>query len=171
MKGKETSEAKGYAFVTFKTKELAYKAIKELNNSEFKVKLVYVKNLPENITQDRLKELSEHHGKITKVVLPSAKTGQEKSRFGFVHFAERSSAMKALKNAEKYEIDGQTLECSLAKPQANSHKPAVLPAYPPHLGYGGMIGSAIGAGFGTAGFAQVALRLVEFNLLVLQYSK
>jgi len=37
MKGKETSEAKGYAFVTFKTKELAYKAIKELNNSEFKV--------------------------------------------------------------------------------------------------------------------------------------
>lgn len=161
---------------------------------------MYVKNLPENITQDRLKELSEHHGKITKVVLPSAKTGQEKSRFGFVHFAERSSAMKALKNAEKYEIDGsfyfpmfslvivdwtviygkhcffwgwtgQTLECSLAKPQANSHKPAVLPAYPPHLGYGGMIGSAIGAGFGTAGFAQVALRLVEFNLLVLQYSK
>ena len=157
---------------------------------------MYVKNLPENITQDRLKELSEHHGKITKVVLPSAKTGQEKSRFGFVHFAERSSAMKALKNAEKYEIDGsfyfpmfslvivdwtviygkhcffwgwtgQTLECSLA----NSHKPAVLPAYPPHLGYGGMIGSAIGAGFGTAGFAQVALRLVEFNLLVLQYSK
>ncbi|KHN02215.1 Polyadenylate-binding protein, cytoplasmic and nuclear [Glycine soja] len=276
MKGKETSEAKGYAFVTFKTKELAYKAIKELNNSEFKdapsenevalrrtscnpndgfsvqgntlmssgqneperpqcknrvlwthcptqngcrvesiggketkhmacprmavddrpqeeeanmteseqgerqinmtgreqcfhesenvdleVKLVYVKNLPENITQDRLKELSEHHGKITKVVLPSAKTGQEKSRFGFVHFAERSSAMKALKNAEKYEIDGQTLECSLAKPQANSHKPAVLPAYPPHLGYGGMIGSAIGAGFGTAGFAQVALRLMD----------
>ncbi|KAL5155528.1 Heterogeneous nuclear ribonucleoprotein Q [Glycine soja] len=121
------------------------------------VKLVYVKNLPENITQDRLKELSEHHGKITKVVLPSAKTGQEKSRFGFVHFAERSSAMKALKNAEKYEIDGQTLECSLA----NSHKPAVLPAYPPHLGYGGMIGSAIGAGFGTAGFAQVALRLMD----------
>ncbi|KAG4928439.1 hypothetical protein JHK85_054925 [Glycine max] len=114
-----------------------------VQNEIEEVKLVYVKNLPENITQDRLKELSEHHGKITKVVLPSAKTGQEKSRFGFVHFAERSSAMKALKNAEKYEIDGQTLECSLA----NSHKPAVLPAYPPHLGYGGMIGSAIGAGF------------------------
>lgn len=34
MKGKE---AKGYAFVTFKTKELASKALKELNNSEFKV--------------------------------------------------------------------------------------------------------------------------------------
>lgn len=70
------------------------------------VKAVYVKNLPENITQDRLKGLFEHHGKITKVVLPPAKAGHEKSRFGFVHFAERSSAMKALKNTEKYEIDG-----------------------------------------------------------------
>ncbi|QCD98068.1 heterogeneous nuclear ribonucleoprotein R [Vigna unguiculata] len=266
MKGKESGEAKGYAFVTFKTKELASKAIKELNNTELKgkkikcstsqakhrlfignvprnwteenmekvvseigpgiisvellkdpqisgrnrgfafieyynnacaeysrqkmsnsnfklgsnaptvswadprnyessansqVKALYVKNLPGNITQDRLKELFEHHGKITKVVVPSAKAGQEKSRYGFVHFAERSSAMKALKNTEKYEIDGQTLECSLAKPQAdqkssgaaNQQKSALLPTYPPHLGYG-MIGGAIGAGYGAAGFAQ-----------------
>lgn len=70
------------------------------------VKAVYVKNLPENITQNRLKELFEHHGKITKVALPPAKAGQEKSRYGFVHFADRSSAMKALKNTEKYEING-----------------------------------------------------------------
>lgn len=70
---------------------------------------MYVKNLPKDITQERLRELYEHHGKITKVVLPPAKTGQEKSRFGFVHFAERSSAMKALKNTEKYEIDGNLL--------------------------------------------------------------
>lgn len=70
------------------------------------VKAVYVKNLPKEITQERLKGLFEHHGKITKVVIPPAKAGQEKSRFGFVHFAERSSAMKALKNTEKYEIDG-----------------------------------------------------------------
>lgn len=69
-------------------------------------KAVYVKNLPENITQVCLKGLFERHGKITKVVLPPAKAGHEKSRFGFVHFAERSSAMKALKNTEKYEIDG-----------------------------------------------------------------
>lgn len=269
MKGKDTGGAKGYAFVTFRTKELASRAIEELNNSELKgkkikcstsqakhrlfignvprnwgeedmkkavtdigpgvisvellkdpqnssrnrgfafieyfnhacaeysrlkmsspkfkldsnaptvswadpknvessaasqVKAVYVKNLPKDITQERLRELYEHHGKITKVVLPPAKTGQEKSRFGFVHFAERSSAMKALKNTEKYEIDGQILECSLAKPQAdqrssgaaNSQKPTLLPSYPPRLGYG-MVGSpysAVGAGYGAAGFAQ-----------------
>lgn len=65
-----------------------------------------MKNLPKDVTHDQLKDLFEHHGKITKVVLPPAKPGQEKSRYGFVHFAERSSAMKALKNTEKYEIDG-----------------------------------------------------------------
>lgn len=70
---------------------------------------MYVKNLPKDITQDRLRQLFEHHGKVTKVVLPPAKAGHENSRFGFVHFAERSSAMKALKNTEKYEIDGNFL--------------------------------------------------------------
>ena len=75
------------------------------------VKALYVKNLPKDITQDRLKKLFEHHGKITKAVVPPAKAGKEESRYGFVHFAERSSAMKALKNTEKYEIDGRI--CSL----------------------------------------------------------
>lgn len=70
------------------------------------VKAVYVKNLPNNVTQDQLMKLFEHHGKITKVVLPPAKSGQEKNRIGFVHFAERSCAMKALKNTERYELDG-----------------------------------------------------------------
>lgn len=37
MKGKESGEAKGYAFVTFKTKEMASKAIEKLNKSKFQV--------------------------------------------------------------------------------------------------------------------------------------
>lgn len=37
MKGKDSGEAKGYAFVTFRNKELASKAIEDLNNSELKV--------------------------------------------------------------------------------------------------------------------------------------
>ncbi|KAJ7947999.1 Heterogeneous nuclear ribonucleoprotein like [Quillaja saponaria] len=260
MKGKDSGEKKGFAFVTFRTVDLASKAIDELNNSEFKgrkikcstsqakhrlfignvprswgeedlrkvvteigpgvtavelvkdmkntnnnrgfafidyynhacadysrhkmmspkfklgdnaptvswadpknadssaasqVKAIYVKNLPKNITQDQLKKLFEHHGKITKVVLPPAKSGQEKNRIGFVHFAERSNAMKALKNTEKYELDGQILACSLAKPQADQ-KSGLLPSYPPRVGYG-MVGGtygALGAGYGAAGFGQ-----------------
>ncbi|KAI7752672.1 hypothetical protein M8C21_029205 [Ambrosia artemisiifolia] len=271
MKGKDSSENKGYAFVTFRTKDLASTAIKELNNRELKgrrikcstsqakhklfignvpknwsledmekvvrrvgpgiesvellkdpqnsrrnrgfafveyynhacaeysrqkmsnpkfklddnaptvswadpknaessassqVKAVYVKNLPKNITQEQLEKIFEHHGKITKVVLPPAKPGHERSRFGFVHFADRSSVLKALKNTEKYELNGQTLECSLAKPQAdqkssggssNSQKAAaILPSHPPRIGYGLVGGAygALGAGYGVPGYSQ-----------------
>lgn len=65
-----------------------------------------MKNLPENVTSEQLKELFKCNGEVTKVVLPPAKTGQSKRDFGFIHFAERSSALKAVKATEKYEIDG-----------------------------------------------------------------
>lgn len=42
MKGKDSGEAKGYAFVTFRSKELASKAIEKLNNSELKVNALLV---------------------------------------------------------------------------------------------------------------------------------
>lgn len=37
MKGKDAGENKGFAFVTFRSVELASKAIGELNNTELKV--------------------------------------------------------------------------------------------------------------------------------------
>lgn len=37
MKGKDSGEKKGYAFVAYKTKELVSKAIKDLNNAQFMV--------------------------------------------------------------------------------------------------------------------------------------
>lgn len=81
---------------------------------------MYVKNLPKNVTQDELEKIFEHHGKIIKVVLPPAKAGHERSRFGFVHFADRSSVMKALKNTEKYELDGNTyIHTALSHDQSN----------------------------------------------------
>ncbi|MED6123117.1 hypothetical protein PIB30_046219 [Stylosanthes scabra] len=113
-----------------------------------------------------MKKLFEHHGKITKVVLPPPKSGHEKNRICFVHFAERSSAMKALTNTERYELEGQILDCSLAKPQAdqksggsNLQKPGLLPSYTPHVSYG-LVGGAYGAlgtGYGVAGLAQMPL--------------
>ncbi|KAM3324930.1 heterogeneous nuclear ribonucleoprotein Q [Capsicum chacoense] len=177
---------RGFAFIEYYNNACAEYSRQKMSNSDFKlddnaptvswadpknaetassqVKAVYVKNLPKHINQDKLKELFEHHGKITKVILPPAKPGQEQSRYGFVHFADRSCAMKALKNTEKYEIDGKILECSLAKPQADqkssggssSQNGVTLPTYPPRIGYG-MMGSpygALGAGFGGPGVAQ-----------------
>jgi len=37
IKVRDSSENKGYAFVTYRTKELAMKAIEDLNNTKFKV--------------------------------------------------------------------------------------------------------------------------------------
>lgn len=75
----------------------------------FQVKALYVKNIPDTATPEQLKELFQRHGEVTKVVLPPAKGGQGKGNFGFIHFGERSSALKAVKDTEKYEIDGNDL--------------------------------------------------------------
>lgn len=183
---KNTSNNRGFAFIDYYNHACAEYSRQKMMNPKFKlddnaptvswadpknadssaasqVKAVYVKNLPKNVTQEQLKKLFDHHGKITKVVLPPAKSGQERNRIGFVHFSERSSAMKALKNTEKYELDGQVLECSLAKPQAdqksggsNSQKSGLLPNYPPRVGYGFVGGAygAVNAGYGASGFGQ-----------------
>lgn len=68
-----------------------------------------MRNLPDTVTEDQLQKIFEHHGEVTKVVLPSSKPGQSKRDFGFVHFSERSSALKAIEKTETYELDGSTL--------------------------------------------------------------
>uniref|UniRef100_A0A0D9XHU6 RRM domain-containing protein n=1 Tax=Leersia perrieri TaxID=77586 RepID=A0A0D9XHU6_9ORYZ len=177
MKDKETKENKGFAFVTFTAKDAAQRAIEELHDKEHKgrtlrcslsqakhrlfvgnVKTIYVKNLPENASKEKIKEIFEKHGEVTKVVLPPAKAGHKRD-FGFVHFAERSSALKAIKGSEKYEIDGQVLEVSMAKPLGDkkpdhSFKPGGAPNFPLPP-YGGYMGDPYGAyGGGGPGFNQ-----------------
>ncbi|KAL5792155.1 hypothetical protein ACOSP7_000749 [Xanthoceras sorbifolium] len=127
------------------------------------VKALYVKNIPENTSTEQLKELFQRHGEVTKVVMPPGKSG--KRDFGFIHYAERSSALKAVKDTEKYEIDGQSLEVVLAKPQADKkpegaypYPAGVHPNHLPHAGYSGFAGAtygSVGSGFGVgAGFQQ-----------------
>ncbi|KAK9074308.1 hypothetical protein SSX86_006906 [Deinandra increscens subsp. villosa] len=116
------------------------------------VKALYVKNIPENTPTEHLKELFERHGEVTKVVMPPAKAGGKRD-FGFIHFAERSSALKAVKETEKYEVDGQLLEVVLAKPQSdrksdgsnNPHHSGSHPNYIQHSVYGGFSASPYAA--------------------------
>ncbi|PAN33336.1 hypothetical protein PAHAL_6G013100 [Panicum hallii] len=121
----------------------------DASSAAAQVKTIYVKNLPENASKEKIKELFDKHGEVTKIVLPPAKAGHKRD-FGFVHFAERSSALKAVKGSEKYEIDGQVLEVSMAKPLADkkpdhSHRPGGGPSYPlPPYG-GGYMGDPYGA--------------------------
>ncbi|KAH7443544.1 hypothetical protein KP509_02G039700 [Ceratopteris richardii] len=83
------------------------------------VRVVYVRNLPESATQEQLSRLFEHHGEITRVMLPQSKPGQAKRDFAFIHFADRNSALKAIEKSEKYVLDGRELETSLAKPPSD----------------------------------------------------
>ncbi|KAK7268261.1 hypothetical protein RIF29_20956 [Crotalaria pallida] len=59
----------------------------------------------QNVSTKQLKELFRRHGEVTKVVMPPGKV-EGKRNFGFIHYAERSSALKAIKESEKYEIEG-----------------------------------------------------------------
>ncbi|XP_009759901.1 heterogeneous nuclear ribonucleoprotein Q isoform X1 [Nicotiana tabacum] len=129
------------------------------------VKALYVKSIPENTSTEQLKELFQRHGDVTKVVMPPAKSGGKRD-FGFVHYAERSSALKAVKDGETYEVNGQVLEVVLAKPQtekkfdaaAGPHNAMPHPNYIPHPGYGAFPVNPYGhlsAGYGAAaGFQQ-----------------
>ncbi|XP_058086819.1 heterogeneous nuclear ribonucleoprotein Q-like isoform X2 [Magnolia sinica] len=180
------SRNRGFAFVEYYNHACAEYARKNMSSTKFKldgstptiswadpksapdssaaaqVKAVYVKNLPDNTTPEQLKELFERHGEVTKVVMPPAKPGQKRD-FGFIHFAERSSALKAVKETEKYEIDGHAVEACLAKPQndkkfdaaSNPYKGGILPSYlPPGYGFPGSPYGTVGAGYGTPGFGQ-----------------
>ncbi|CAL1398718.1 unnamed protein product [Linum trigynum] len=118
------------------------------------VKALYVKNIPENTTTEKLKEIFMRHGEVTKVVMPPGKAG--KRDFGFIHFAERSSALKAVKDTEKYEIDGQALEVVLAKPQADKRSDGAYmygaglpPTHVPSASYGAFAGNPYGSMGGT----------------------
>ncbi|KAG5405226.1 hypothetical protein IGI04_011345 [Brassica rapa subsp. trilocularis] len=148
MKDRDSGESKGYAFgktircSLSETKNRLFignipkgwdedefrKVIEEVgpgveNIELIKVKALYVKNIPENTSTEQLKELFQRHGEVTKVVTPPGKGG--KRDFGFVHYAERSSALKAVNDSERYEINGQELEVVLAKPQAErKHEPS-----------------------------------------------
>lgn len=128
------------------------------------VKALYVKNIPENTPTEQLKELFQRHGEVTRVVMPPAKVGGKRD-FGFVHYAERSSALKAVKDGETYEVNGQVLEVVLAKPQTEKKFDAASPYnavphhnYIPHPGYGAFPVNPyapLTAGYGAAaGFQQ-----------------
>ncbi|KAL5572194.1 hypothetical protein UlMin_021791 [Ulmus minor] len=183
------SRNRGFAFVLYYNNACADYSRQKMSSSNFKldgnnptvtwadpkstpdhsaaaqVKALYVKNIPENTSTEQLKELFQRHGEVTKVVMPPGKGGQGKRDFGFVHYAERSSALKAVKDTEKYEIDGQVLEVVLAKPQTDkksegpySYNTGPHSNHLPHPGYGGFAGNpygTMGSGYGVgAGFQQ-----------------
>ncbi|XP_073952148.1 synaptotagmin binding cytoplasmic RNA interacting protein isoform X7 [Choristoneura fumiferana] len=79
-----------------------------------KVKVLYVRNLTQEITEEALKEQFERFGAVERV--------KKIKDYAFVHFEERDCAVKAMQDLDGKELGGARLEVSLAKPPSDKKK-------------------------------------------------
>ncbi|XP_072949916.1 heterogeneous nuclear ribonucleoprotein R isoform X14 [Epargyreus clarus] len=79
-----------------------------------KVKVLYVRNLTQEITEDSLKEEFERFGTVERV--------KKIKDYAFVHFEDRDCAVKAMQELDGKELGGARLEVSLAKPPSDKKK-------------------------------------------------
>mmetsp|Transcript_8534 Transcript_8534/g.9666 ORF Transcript_8534/g.9666 Transcript_8534/m.9666 type:complete len:618 (-) Transcript_8534:306-2159(-) len=120
-------ESLGYGFVHYESEEAAQSAIERVNGkviagecvtvSAFKSKKergggnrsrftnVYVNNLPENFTQEKLDELFGKYGKITSSLCVRDEKKDKPRTFGFVNFAEPESAAAAVEALSNTELE------------------------------------------------------------------
>jgi polyadenylate-binding protein len=129
----EHGNSKGYGFVHFETEEAANKAIdkvngmllsdkklyvgrfiprkereKELGEKAKRFTNVYVKNFPDGISEEKLKEMFEAFGSITSYKVMNDEGGKSRC-FGFVAFEEAEAAEEAVNQLNGKEMDGKTI--------------------------------------------------------------
>lgn len=128
-------EALGYGFVHYESEEAANQAIAQVNGKSiansivkvipFKSKKerqdgqaqkftnVYVKNLPEELSEEDFQKLFEKFGTITSSKLgpkpKETKSGKKPTRFGFINFETNEAANKAIEEMNDYEIEERKL--------------------------------------------------------------
>lgn len=79
-----------------------------------KVKVLYVRNLTADVTEDQLKDKFGGYGKVERV--------KKIKDYGFVHFEEREHALKAMEELNGQKIGGLEIDVSLAKPPTENKK-------------------------------------------------
>ncbi|UXI22993.1 hypothetical protein NH340_JMT08936 [Sarcoptes scabiei] len=79
-----------------------------------KVKVLYVRNLTNSVTEQQLTELFEKHGQIERV--------KKIKDYAFVHFEDRNEALQAMERLNNTEFGGSQIEISLAKPPSDRRK-------------------------------------------------
>lgn len=78
---------------------------------------VYLKNFPEGISDDKLKDMFEVYGPITSCKIMTDDGGKSKC-FGFVAFDSPEAAEKACNEMNGKEMDGKTLYVGRAQKRA-----------------------------------------------------
>ncbi|XP_032454354.1 heterogeneous nuclear ribonucleoprotein Q isoform X17 [Nasonia vitripennis] len=79
-----------------------------------KVRVLYVRNLTQDCSEEKLKECFEQYGKIERV--------KKIKDYAFIHFEERECAVKAMRELNGKEMGGSHIEVSLAKPPSDKKK-------------------------------------------------
>uniref|UniRef100_A0A1I8NSY6 RRM domain-containing protein n=1 Tax=Stomoxys calcitrans TaxID=35570 RepID=A0A1I8NSY6_STOCA len=79
-----------------------------------KVKVLYVRNLTQDVTEEKLKEQFEQYGKVERV--------KKIKDYAFVHFEDRDSAVVAMRSLNGKEVGASNMEVSLAKPPSDKKK-------------------------------------------------
>jgi len=130
----DQKESKGYGYIQFATQEAAEKSTAKVNgmllggkkvfvgpfvtkkeriaaNSTKKFTNVYVKNLGEDITEEKLRDMFTRFGVVQScVVMKEDQTDTTKSKgFGFVNFEDADAAQAAVDELNNATVDGRTL--------------------------------------------------------------
>ena len=138
----EHGNSKGYGFVHFETEEAANKAIekvngmllsekklfvgrfiprkereKELGEKAKKFTNVYIKNFPESVTEEKLRDMFEAYGSITSYRIMQDESGKSRG-FGFVAFEDPEIAERACVELNGKEMEGKTLYVGRAQKRA-----------------------------------------------------
>jgi len=127
----ENNESKGYGYIQFGNQESAEKSIVKVNGMMLNNKKVYVgpfvprkerqatesakqftnvyvKNLPEDVNEERLKTIFQAFGTIKSAVI--MRDNLEKSKgFGFVDFDDAEEAFAAVEKLNNSEMEGKTI--------------------------------------------------------------
>eukprot|EP00932_Pfiesteria_piscicida_P006603 SRR837773.16550.p2 GENE.SRR837773.16550~~SRR837773.16550.p2 ORF type:complete len:589 (+),score=308.82 SRR837773.16550:25-1791(+) len=128
-------KSRGYGFVHFETEEAAKQAIERVNGMEIgdhKVEVtmvakkdeksdpshftnLYVKNFPQDWSEDKLMELFKPVGEITSSVVMSDKLGR---KFAFVNYASHEHAQKAIEELKGKDLRSDEQKAA-QKPEDN----------------------------------------------------
>lgn len=84
------------------------------NDTMEKVKVLYVRNLKADTTEEQIKEKFEKFGKVERV--------KKIKDYGFVHFEERDHAVQAMDELNGVKLGESELQISLAKPPVENKK-------------------------------------------------
>lgn len=136
----KNGQSKGYGFVHYQSKESADTAIAKMNNLRLNGKEVYVapfipkrdrpqknpediftnvfiKNIPESVTEEKFNSHFSQFGKITSAKLAVDEEGKSKG-FGFVNFASHEEALACVNTVNNTELNGKILYAARAQSKA-----------------------------------------------------